>query len=38
MGVRAVEFGALFLESTCFMNVETIVTISAVGEILALNM
>ena len=38
VGVSAVEFGAFFLESTCFMNVETVITVSAVWEELALNM
>jgi hypothetical protein len=38
MGVRTLKFGAFFLESTCFMNVETVFTKSTVREVLALNM
>jgi hypothetical protein len=38
MGIRAVHFGAFFLEPTCFMNVETVFAKSTVGEVLALNM
>jgi len=37
MSIWAVEFGAFFFESTGLVNVETIFTISTVGEILALN-
>jgi hypothetical protein len=38
MSIRAVHFGAFFLEPACFMNVETVFAKSTVGEVLALNM
>lgn len=38
MGIGAVKFGTFFLEPAGFVDVETVVTITAVGKILALNM
>ena len=38
MGIIAVQFGALLFESAGLMHVEAVLSVSTVGEILALNM